>query len=75
MLREVAWPYSIAREGRGARRPSLECATRLASYPVLRPASKDFARRPSFWADTTRLLGECRALEREWWRERNVSSS
>ena len=66
IIREVAWPYSIARhDARGGRR-TLECTTRLASYSALRPTSKDFRQRPTFWRNTSVLLAACRSLEREW---------
>lgn len=66
MIREVAWPYSIARRDARTGRRTLECTTRLASYAALRPANKDFLRRPTFWHNTSALVAACRSLEREW---------
>ena len=60
-LRELAWPYSIARG-----RSSLECQFRLSEYPARRPSDPDFARRPSFFANQSALLARCRALQGEW---------
>lgn len=66
LLREVSWPYSIAREVGADGRPTIECHARLASYAALNPRAKDFARRPSFWRNTSRLMRECEALKGEW---------
>ena len=60
-LREVAWPYSIARG-----RSSLECQFRLSEYPARRPSDPDFARRPSFHANVSTYLLACRKMQAEW---------
>ena len=68
LLREVAWPYSIARG-----RSSLECQFRLAEYPSRRPTDADFRRRPHFDAERPALLARCRQLQGEWRRSHRSS--
>ena len=63
MIREFAWPYSIARIGRSH---ELECRTRLTSYPTLSPRNKDFGLRPNFWANRSLYLQRCRDMQIEW---------
>ena len=66
LLREIAWPYSIARG-----RSSLECQFRLAEYPARRPSEPDAAHRPSFYSNVSVLLRRCRELQGEWRRTRH----
>ncbi len=61
MLREVAWPYSIARG-----RTSLECQFRLGDYPARRPIDKDFKQRPSFYVNASLFKQRCRLLQARW---------
>ena len=71
LIRELAFPYTIARY----QRRMLDCQPRLNAHHAILPSGADFTRRPSFFANRSTIVQRCIQVEGEWrnaspgWRE------
>lgn len=66
LIREVAWPYTIARY----QRRTLECQERLTAWHAIHLRATDFLKRPSFYPNRSAYVRQCLQVENEW---RNAS--